>query len=82
MTIEIPGLIGWILVGLAAGWLASSIMGSRRGLVGNLLLGLLGALIGGVLFSLAGLEGGSNLIGSIIVATVGAIVILAVVGKR
>ena len=80
MSIEIPGIIGWILVGLVAGWLASTIMKRRGGIVTNVLLGLVGAIVGGVLFSLLGLEGGSNILGSILVATVGAILILAIVG--
>jgi uncharacterized membrane protein YeaQ/YmgE (transglycosylase-associated protein family) len=80
VTIEVAELVTWIVVGLAAGWLASSIMRSRRGLVGNLLLGLIGAFVGGVVFSLFGLGGATNILGSILIATSGAIIILAVVG--
>jgi uncharacterized membrane protein YeaQ/YmgE (transglycosylase-associated protein family) len=79
VTIEVPGIIGWILVGLAAGWLASAILKRKGSLITNVLLGLVGAIVGGVLFSLLGLEGGGNILGSILVATVGAIVILAIV---
>lgn len=79
MTIEVPGIIAWILIGLAAGWLASTIMKRKSSLLKNVLLGLIGSIVGGVLFSLLGLEGGDNLLGSILVATVGAILILAVV---
>ena len=79
MTIELPGIVAWILIGLAAGWLASTIMKRKSSLLKNLLLGLVGSLVGGVLFSLLGLEGGDNLLGSILVATVGAIVVLAIV---
>jgi uncharacterized membrane protein YeaQ/YmgE (transglycosylase-associated protein family) len=74
-------LIAWIVIGLVAGWLASAIMGSRRGWLGNLLLGLIGAVIGGLLFSLLGLGGATNILGSIVIATVGAILILALVGR-
>lgn len=80
MTIEIPTLIAWILIGLAAGWLASTIMQRRSGLIKNVLLGLVGAVVGGVLFSLLGLSGGGNVLGSIFIATVGAILVLAIVG--
>jgi uncharacterized membrane protein YeaQ/YmgE (transglycosylase-associated protein family) len=80
LTIELPGIIAWILIGLVAGWLASTIMKRRGGLLKNILIGLVGSIIGGVLFSLLGLEGGGNILGSILVATVGAIVILAIVG--
>ena len=79
MTLEIPGIIAWIIVGLAAGWLASTVMGSKRGLLGNLFLGLVGSLVGGFLFSLLGLGGATNILGSILIATVGAIIVLAIV---
>ncbi len=81
MTIHLPALIAWILIGLVAGWLASTIMGRRGGLVGNAVLGLIGALVGGLLFSLIGLGGATNLLGTIVIATVGAVIVLAVVGR-
>lgn len=81
MSVEVPGLIGWILVGLAAGYLASLIMGSKRGLVSSLLLGLVGAIVGGVLFSLLGIGGATNILGSIVIATVGAVIVLAIVSR-
>jgi uncharacterized membrane protein YeaQ/YmgE (transglycosylase-associated protein family) len=80
--IRVPGVIGWIIVGLVAGWLATQVMGTRGGCVGNTLLGLVGAIVGGVLFSLLGLGGATNIVGSIAIATVGAVVILAIVGTR
>jgi uncharacterized membrane protein YeaQ/YmgE (transglycosylase-associated protein family) len=79
MNLEVPGLIGLVLVGLLAGWIASTIMGSRRGILGNLVLGLIGALVGGLLFSLLGLGGATNIIGSVVIATVGSVIVLAVV---
>ena len=73
-------IISWLVVGLVAGWLAGQIMkGSGFGPVGNLVLGVIGAVVGGVLFRLVGL-GPTNLIGSVIAATVGAIVFVVVVG--
>ena len=79
MNLEIPGIIGWIIVGLIAGWLASTIMGSKRGLLGNLFLGIIGAIVGGLLFSVLGIGGATNIIGSIVIATVGAVIILAII---
>jgi uncharacterized membrane protein YeaQ/YmgE (transglycosylase-associated protein family) len=75
------GLIAWIIVGLLAGWLAGIVMkGSGYGLVGDLLLGLIGAVVGGWLFGLILPSAEpSGLIGSIIVATIGAIVLVAIV---
>jgi uncharacterized membrane protein YeaQ/YmgE (transglycosylase-associated protein family) len=69
--------VWFALIGLAAGWLAGQIMkGSGFGLVGNLIVGVIGALLGGFLFSVVGI-GGGGLIGALITATVGAIVLLA-----
>ena len=84
MDIEVGSVIGWVLVGLIAGWLASSIMSHgrrRRGLVGKALLGMVGAVVGGLVFSVAGFDGATNIFGSIAIATVGAVIILAIVGK-
>ena len=80
-NIELPGLVAWLIVGVAAGWLATKIMGSKRGLVSSTLLGLVGAIVGGVVFSLFGLGGTTNILGSILIATVGAVIVLAVVGR-
>jgi uncharacterized membrane protein YeaQ/YmgE (transglycosylase-associated protein family) len=50
--------------------------GKGFGVIGDILVGVTGALIGGILFEKAGLFAGSSLIGSLIVATTGAIVFL------
>ena len=71
----------WIIVGIVAGWLAGVIMkGGGYGLIGDLILGLVGALVGGWLFSiiLPSAEP-TGLIGSLIVATIGAVVLVAIV---
>jgi uncharacterized membrane protein YeaQ/YmgE (transglycosylase-associated protein family) len=73
------GLIWFLCVGLIAGWLAGKIMkGSGFGLVGDLVVGILGALVGGWLFSLVGIAAWGWL-GSIIVALVGALILLYLV---
>lgn len=73
-------LVYFLLIGLVAGWLAGKIMkGSGFGLVGDLVLGVLGAYIGGFLFSLLGL-GASGTIGALVMAVVGAIALLALIG--
>ncbi len=44
-------LLWFILIGIAAGWLAGQIMkGGGSGLVGDLIVGVIGALLGGFLF--------------------------------
>ena len=67
----------FLLIGLAAGWLASQIMkGGGSGLVGDLLMGVIGSILGAFLFGLLGLSA-TGLLGSLITATVGAIVLIA-----
>lgn len=69
-------LLWFILIGIAAGWLAGQIMkGGGYGLVGDLIVGVIGALLGGFLFGLLGIAAG-GLLGSLITATIGAIVLI------
>jgi len=70
----------WIIVGLVAGWIAGQLMkGSGYGILGDLVLGLVGAIVGGWLFSvIAPSAEPSGLLGSILVATIGAVVVLFV----
>lgn len=72
------GVIGWIIVGGLAGWVASIIMGTnqRQGCIMDVILGIVGGLIGGFLLSLLGLEGNTGLIGSFITALIGAVILL------
>jgi len=73
-------VLWFILIGLAAGWLAGQFMrGGGFGIVGDLCLGVVGALIGGFLFRQLGLAAGGGLIGALIVATIGAVVVLFLV---
>ena len=75
-------ILAWIVVGIIAGWLAERFAGRRHGLLTNLFVGIIGAAIGGFIFSsLLGFryEEGFNL-PSIVVATVGAVVLLAIFG--
>lgn len=71
----------WLVLGGLAGWLASIIKGTnaRMGLLANVVTGIVGALLGGWLFRLAGGAGvtGFNLY-SLLVATVGAVLLLTV----
>jgi uncharacterized membrane protein YeaQ/YmgE (transglycosylase-associated protein family) len=74
--------IGWLIVGAIAGALAHTVMKSNAPLIGDIILGLLGALVGGFLVGLLGLyrpEGGlDGVIASLIVATIGAILLIAI----
>jgi uncharacterized membrane protein YeaQ/YmgE (transglycosylase-associated protein family) len=72
-------LIGFLIIGLVAGWLAGKIMhGNGAGLIINLVVGVIGAYLGGFLFGLLGLHA-HGLIGSLVTATLGAIVLLYLV---
>ena len=78
---QVEEIIVWLVIGVVAGWLASKIMGSRRGIIEYALLGIVGAIVGGFLFSALEIGGASNLLGQIVIATVGAILVLAIVGR-
>ena len=74
--------IGWIsflIIGLLAGWIAEKVMKRSHGLLTNLIVGVIGAYLGAFIFSLFGFEGG-GWIAALVVATIGAIVLLAIVG--
>ena len=76
------GILSWIIVGLIAGWLAGEIMrGSGFGLVGNIIVGIIGGLLGGflaaALFGVPDPMMGINIV-SIIIAFIGAVVLLAI----
>ena len=75
------GFLTWILIGLVAGIIAKLAMGDRFGWILTILLGIVGAFVGGWVFSFFGGPGvtGFNVM-SIIVAVVGAIVVLFVYG--
>jgi len=67
----------FLLIGLAAGWLASQVMkGGGSGLAGDLVVGVIGSILGGFLFGLLGLSA-TGMVGSLVTATVGAIVLIA-----
>lgn len=73
-------LLIWIIVGAIAGWLAGLIVkGYGFGLVGNIVLGIVGAFVGGWIFAQLGIVIVSGLIGTIIAATAGAVVLLLLI---
>jgi uncharacterized membrane protein YeaQ/YmgE (transglycosylase-associated protein family) len=75
-------ILVWIILGAIAGWLASLVMKSPMGLLGDIIVGIIGAFIGGFVLNLvpgvnAGVTGLN--IGSILTAFVGAVILLALV---
>lgn len=74
------GILSWILMGAIAGFLAYRILGMEgQGCLVNVVLGVVGAFVGGLVFNFFG---GSGVTGfnfySMIVATIGAVVIIAI----
>ncbi len=70
-------LIGALIIGGIAGWLAGLIMkGGGFGLIVDILVGIVGGFVGGWLASVLHIHVGSGLISSLIVAVVGAVVLL------
>jgi uncharacterized membrane protein YeaQ/YmgE (transglycosylase-associated protein family) len=69
----------WIVVGLIAGWLAGQVMkGGGYGVVVDIILGILGGVLGGWLFGSLGIWPGGGIIGSLIVAFVGAVILVGI----
>ena len=75
------GILAWIILGLIAGALAKLIHPGPDpgGWIASLIIGIVGALVGGFVFGLFGISGASGVnLWSIVVATVGAIIALAI----
>jgi uncharacterized membrane protein YeaQ/YmgE (transglycosylase-associated protein family) len=73
------GILAWIVVGLIAGWLAGQVMkGGGYGLVADIILGLLGGVLGGWIFEKLGASTGGGMLGSIIVAFIGAVILVGI----
>lgn len=76
------GIIGWIIIGALAGWIASKITGNNRemGAFKNIAAGVVGAFIGGLVMNLLGGSGvtGFNL-WSLLVAVGGAVILLLII---
>ncbi|HWU51224.1 MAG TPA: GlsB/YeaQ/YmgE family stress response membrane protein [Tahibacter sp.] len=78
MTVQ--ALLIWLIVGAVAGWLAGQIVkGHGFGLVGNIVVGIVGAFLAGWLLPGLGL-GLSGIVGSIVYAALGAIILLLLIG--
>ena len=67
------------LVGLVAGWATGKIMkGSGYGIVVDIVLGIVGAMVGHFVLGLLGLYSNGGLIPNILVAIVGAVIVVAI----
>src|SRR5439155_17669772 len=81
---HLMNIIAWIILGAIAGYLAGFLVKGDEGLgvIGHIVLGIVGALVGGflasVLFNVDAINGAFD-ISSIVVATIGAIIVVVVV---
>ena len=80
---DLLSIVLWIVLGGLAGWIASMIMGrnAQMGILANIIVGIIGAFLGGLLMNLIGSSGvtGFN-IWSLLVAILGAVILLFIVG--
>ena len=74
-------LLWEIAIGILAGWLAGKIMRGRGyGVLLDLLLGMVGSVVGGFVFGLLGLHA-YGLVGQVVVATAGAVLLVYLVRR-
>ena len=79
--IGVENIIIMIIVGAIAGWLAGKIVrGAGFGLIWDIVIGIVGAFIGVWLLTRLGIIPFRGFVGSIINATIGAVVLLFIVG--
>ena len=72
-------LLWFLIIGIAAGWLAGQLMrGGGYGLIGDLVIGVIGSFLGGWVLGALGIYT-SGLIGSLITATIGAVLLVFLV---
>ena len=76
------GLIGSVVIGIAAGYLAGRLMkGGGFGCLMNLLLGVVGGFVGGWIFQFLGIEPRDSVLGALVTATIGAVCVLWLAAK-
>ena len=72
---DLTAILIIVLIGAVAGWLAGLIV-KGFGLLGNIVVGIVGAFVAGLLFPRLGINIGSGIAGSIVHATIGAVILL------
>src|SRR5271168_3506144 len=78
-VVDERGWLGWIIIGLIAGWLAGKLTrGEGYGCITDIILGLIGSLLGGWIFIKLNIFGGGFLY-SLAAATVGAVILVSIV---
>lgn len=72
-------ILGAIIIGILAGWIAEQVMGRKHGLLTNLVVGIVGAFLGAFLANIIGFEF-AGFWGSLLVSAIGAVILLAILG--
>ena len=74
------GIIAWIILGAIAGFITNLLMGGKEGVIATVILGIVGAVVGGFLagtvLKVADVTGVN--VESIVVAVIGAVIVVAV----
>jgi uncharacterized membrane protein YeaQ/YmgE (transglycosylase-associated protein family) len=80
---KMVNFIVWIIVGAVIGWVASSLMGRREGLLLNIIVGIVGAFLAGIVltpyFGISTINQNNFSFPALMVSLLGAIILLAVV---
>ena len=78
---EFSSLFTMLIIGAVAGWLAGRIMQGRGfGVLGNVIVGIVGAFLAGTIFPALGFSVGGGFFSSVVHSTIGAVVLLFVIG--
>lgn len=74
-------LLATLVIGGLAGWLASIVMktDASQGIILNIIVGIVGAFIGSFVLGLFGVDPDGGLVVQLLVATLGAVILLAIV---
>jgi uncharacterized membrane protein YeaQ/YmgE (transglycosylase-associated protein family) len=80
MTVQIDALLILLIIGAVAGFLAGIIVkGYGFGVIGNIVVGIVGAVFAGWLLPRLGLFPGTDILGQVISATIGAVAFLILI---
>ena len=78
---EFSSVLAMVAIGAIAGWLSGKIMEGRGfGLFGNIIVGIVGAFVAGLIFPALGFSVGGGVFSSIFAATLGAVILLFLIG--
>lgn len=78
---EFSSILAMLVIGAVAGWLSGKLMEGRGfGLFGNIIVGIVGAFLAGLIFPALGFSVGGGFFASVFHATIGAVILLFLIG--